>query len=123
MSNRKYWEEKLIEDNEKWLIYDDNWLKYWNNNDKNIDIYFYEHMGFIVIRKDIKCIHFAYVCSNYRGYGILKKMINFVIYKYKFDYLQLYSMNNITDTIWEKLNAKIVKKREKENECSEYIII
>lgn len=120
MSNRKYWEDKLIRDGEKWLIYDKYWLNYWNYKDNNISIFFYENRGFIIIIKRMKCIQFAYVCSEYRRIGILKKMVNHLLSKY--NELLLYSLNEQTDKIWNKFNCKFIKERKKENETSTFII-
>ena len=133
--SRQYWEEKLHQDYENWIIYDDSWINYWDkkeNKNYEVDIITCEKKGFIILTRyknekkylidNIKnYLFFGYVCGDSRRQGVLRKLMIKLKEKYKDEDISLSSLDETTDKVWSKMGFRCIKKREKNNMCSQYV--
>ena len=117
MTLQKSFEEKLEIDSENWLIWDDNWINYWNKKD-NYGLINIDDKGFILykhINKTECYIVFAFVYSKERKKGYLRQMLKELENKYNI--IKLASFDDITDKVWSKLGFHCYKKGGV-NECN-----
>lgn len=120
--DRKIIEKRLKEDNENWLIYDKNWINYWEKDQRitGIKIINIENKSFILYEKINEkeiFILFAYVYSNNRKQGLLSNML----LKLKNNkIIKLGSLDETTDKVWIKCGFECYKKGNI-NECSLFI--
>ena len=110
---------KLLEkDYENWVIYSQPWIDAWNETNNcyiHIDP---TNNGFVLMNNSH--LEFAFVSSQYRRCGILKRMMNNIFEKYKNVNITLSSLDERTDKIWEKIGFICIKPRKGSNECSHY---
>ena len=127
--NRQLFEILLRKDNQEWIIEEDCWKIFWENNgiseEYDVDLLNEQNKGFILIRKykkkgyvdDIRnYIKFGFVYSKFRRQGIMKNLMKKVEEKYQNESLSLYSIDGISDQVWEHFGFECI------GEAGEYLV-
>ena len=115
------WIDKLEKDHENWILYDSDWIRYWKYKDPQFEFMNYNNKGFIFLQHCDKMkyndcnlyLSFAYVHSECRKQGILKKMMNMINEKYPYKRIYLNSYDSNTDKIWKKVGFELYLETKK----------